>query len=47
MTTSSWYGGTMVIMALVAVSVATYVAISLAAPTSDVATAPVPSRSVS
>lgn len=40
MTISSWYRGTMVIMALVAVSVATYVAISLAAPTLKVATAP-------
>lgn len=39
MATSPWFRGTMVIMALVAVSGATYVAISLAAPTPKVATA--------
>lgn len=41
MTTSPWSRGMMVIMALVAVSAATYVAISLAEPTPKVATAPV------
>jgi|GEM_PF-5764144 len=41
MATSPWSRGTMVIMALVAMSAAGYVKISLAAPTPDVATAPV------
>lgn len=42
MTTSPWSRGMMVIMALVAVSAATYVAIALAAPAPDAVTAPEP-----